>query len=165
MNNRRTAIIFIRFLGYFPEANLSSTSFSSIFWKFSKAFHRKPENFQELFRLQNCLSRKSSAPENIQRLFRLQNCLSRKSSAPENIQRLSDQQQPAKAISSSNQQQQSAKPINSNNQQQQPAAAVSSSNKQQQPAPATINSNQHSTYQQHLHKRRRLPLVITTVPS
>ena len=38
ISNRRTAIIFIRFLAYFPEANLSSTSLSSIFWKYSKTF-------------------------------------------------------------------------------------------------------------------------------
>ena len=87
-NNRRTAIIFIRFLAYFPEANPSSTSLSSMFWKYSKTFHQQPEKIQRLFRLQNCLSRKSSAPGIIQRLFRLPNCLSRKSSAPGNIQRL-----------------------------------------------------------------------------
>ena len=145
INNRRTAIIFNRFLAYFPEANFSSTSLSSIFWKHSKTFHQQPENIQRLFRLQNCLSRKSSAPENIQRLFRpqnrprrkssapesiqrlflLQNCLSRKSSAPEIIQRLYDQQQPAKAISSSNQQQQSAAAISSSNQHQRSSTAIS----------------------------------------
>ena len=63
--------------------------------------HHSPENIQKLFRLQNCLRRKSSLswkysntfssakivlaanhlyPEEIQRLFRLPNCLSRKSS-------------------------------------------------------------------------------------
>ena len=62
--------------------------FSSTTRKCSKHFHQKPENIQRLFRLQQCLSRKSSAPENIQRLFRLQNCLSRNLSAPEKIQRL-----------------------------------------------------------------------------
>ena len=48
-NNRRTAIQFIRFLAYFPEANLSSTSLSSIFWKYLKTFHQQPENIQRLF--------------------------------------------------------------------------------------------------------------------
>ena len=88
INNRRTAIIFIRFLAYFPEVNLSSTSLSSIIWKYSKTFHKQPENIQRLFRLQNCLSCKSSAPGSFQRSFCLQNCLSCKSSAPGNIQRL-----------------------------------------------------------------------------
>ena len=67
------------------------------------ANHHYPENIQRLFRLQRCLSRKSSLsiilktfkdffackivlvanhqyPENVQRLFCLQNCLRRKSS-------------------------------------------------------------------------------------
>ena len=143
INIQRTDIVFIRFLAYFPEANLSSTSLSSIFWKNSKIFHQQPENIQRLFRLQNCLRRKSSAPENIQRLFRLQNCLSRKSSAPESIQRLSDKQQPAKAISSSNQQKQSAAAISSSNQQKQSTATFNSGNQQQQSAAGISSSNQH----------------------
>ena len=49
MNNRRTAIIFIGFLAYFPEAKLSSTSPSSMFWKHSKIFYQQPENIQRLF--------------------------------------------------------------------------------------------------------------------
>ena len=49
INNRRTAIIFIRFLAYFPEANLSSLSLPSIFWKYSKTFCQQPENIQRLF--------------------------------------------------------------------------------------------------------------------
>ena len=88
INNRRTVIIFIRFLAYFPEANLSSTSLSSIFWKNSENYHQQPEIIQRPFCLQSCLSSKSSAPGNLQRLFRLQNYLSSKSSAPANIQRL-----------------------------------------------------------------------------
>ena len=60
INNRRAAIKFLRFLTYFPEANLSSTSLPSKFWKCSKTFHQQPEIIQRLFRLQNCLSRKSS---------------------------------------------------------------------------------------------------------
>ena len=73
---------------------------------------------------------------------------------PGNIQRLSGQQQ-----------QQSAAATSSSNRQQQSTAAISSSNQQKQPAATTSNSNQHSSYQQHLRNQRRLPLVITTVPS
>ena len=118
------------------------------------ANHQQPENIQRLFRLQNCLSRKSSAPEKSQRLFHLQNCLCRKSSAPENIQRLFRLQnclsceQPTisrkcsktfwPAISSIDQQHQPAAATNSNQQQQQqPAAAINSSNQQQQ-QPASV---------------------------
>ena len=141
VNNQLTARVFIRFLAYFPEANLSSTSLSSILWKYSKTFHQQPENIQRLFRLQNCLSRKSSAPENIQRLFRLQNCLSRKSSAPENIQRLSRLQNCLSRKSSTISRKYSktfwAAAINSSNQQQQSTAATSTSNQQQQLAATT----------------------------
>ena len=97
-------------------------------------------------------ARKSSAPENIQRLFRLQNCRSRKSSI-------------SWKFSKNNQQQQSTAAISTSNQQQQSTAAISSSNQQQQPAAATSSSNQHSSYQQHLRKQRRPPLVINTVHS
>ena len=48
--------------------------------KFSAATHQNSEKNQRLFRLQNCLRRKSRYPGNIQRLFRLQSCRSRKSS-------------------------------------------------------------------------------------
>ena len=44
------------------------------------ANHQNPGNIQRLFRLQNCLNRKSSNPGNIHRLSRLQKRLSRKSS-------------------------------------------------------------------------------------
>ena len=154
INNRRTATIFFRFLAYFLEANLSSTSLPSISWKYSKTFHQQPEKFKDF----------SSAPENIQRLSRLQICLSRKSSTifrknsktfwtainSSNQQQQitaatsssNQQQQPAAAISSSNQQQQSAAAANSSNQQQQPPAAINSSNQQQQSAAATNSSNQ-----------------------
>ena len=69
INNRRTATIFVRFAAIFPVANLSPTSLPSIFWKYSKTFDQQPENIQtfhqhtkifRLFRLQICLSRKSS---------------------------------------------------------------------------------------------------------
>ena len=49
VNNQRTARVFIRFLAYFLEANLSSTSLPSIFWKYSKTFHQQPEIIQRLF--------------------------------------------------------------------------------------------------------------------
>ena len=142
MNNRRTAIIFIRFLAYFPEANLSSTSLPSVFWKYSKTFQQNPKIFKDF----------SSASENIQRLFRLQNCLSRKSSTISRkysktfweaaINSSDQQQQSTAATSSSNQQQRPAAAINSSNQQQQSTAATSSSNQQQQPAAAINSSNQ-----------------------
>ena len=177
INTQRQDIIFFRCLPattYFPEAKLSSTFLPSIFWKYSKTFHQQPENVQRLFRLQICLSCKSSAPENIQRLFRLQKSLSRKSPKSLKYSKTFQQQQPA-AIRSSNQeqqptssnnhQQQPAAATSSSNQQQQLAAATSSSNQQQQPAAATRSSKQLSSYQQHLHKQRRPPLVITTVPS
>ena len=66
---------------HFPEAKLSSTSLSSISWKYSKTFHQQPENIQRLF-INNpktfkdfsSTTRKNSKtfhqqPENIQRLF------------------------------------------------------------------------------------------------
>ena len=96
INNQRTARVFIRFLAYFPEANLSSTSFPSIFWKYSKTFHQQPENIQRLFRLQNCLSRKSST------IFRKYSNTFWAINSSSN-----QQQQPAATINSSNQQQQS----------------------------------------------------------
>ena len=83
-------------------------------------------------------ARKSSAPENIQRLFRLHNCLRRRSP----ISRKYPKTFPAAATSSSNQQQQQAAATSSSNQQQQPPAAISSSNQQQQSAAATNSSNQ-----------------------
>ena len=146
INTQRTVIIFIRCLPsttYFPEAKLSSTLLPSKFWKSSKTFHRQPENIQRLFRLQNCLSRKSPISQKFSKTFQ--------------------QQQPA-AISSSNQQQSAAAP-SSSNQQQQPAAATRSSNQQQRPAETTSISNQLSSYQQHLHNQCRPPLVVTTVLS
>ena len=44
------------------------------------ANHQYPGNIKRLFRLQNCLSCKSSVSRNIRRLPRLQKCLNRKSS-------------------------------------------------------------------------------------
>ena len=43
------------------------------------ANHQYPRNIQRRFRLQNCLSRKSSLSRKYSKSFRLQNCLSRKS--------------------------------------------------------------------------------------
>ena len=104
--------------------------------------------------------------ENIQRLFCLQNCLSRKPSTISRKLSKTAGQQPAAAISSSNQQQQPAATTSSSNQQQQPAAATSNSNQQQHSTAAiNIRNNQLSSYQQYLHNPRRPPLVITTVPS
>ena len=194
INNRRTTTIFIRFLAYFPEANLSSTSLPSIFWKYSKTFHQHPKIFKDFFACKFVLAATHQQPENIQRLFRLQNCLSRKSSTIFRkysktfwaINSSHQQQQSTAATSSSNQhhqltaatnssnqQQQSTAAINSSNQQQQPTAAINSSNQQQQSTAAINSSNQqqqstasiNSSNQQHLYNPRRLPLVTNTVPS
>ena len=128
INNRRTAIIFIRFLAYFPQANLSSTSLPPIFWKYSKTFHQQPEKIQRLFRLQNCRIRKSSTiSRKYSKTFRAATSSS------------NQKQQPAAAINSSNQQQQSAA-ISSN--QQQPAAAIRSNQQQQSTAATSINNQQ-----------------------
>ena len=153
---RCAAIIFIRLLlstTNFPEAKLSSTFLSPIFWK----------TFKDLFACKFILTTKHQQPENIQRLFRLQICLRRKSSTifrkysktfwatnSSNQQQQStaainsshQQQQPTAATNSSNQQQPPAAAINSSNQQQQSTTATSSSNQQQQPATAINSSNQ-----------------------
>ena len=49
IKNQHTARVFSRFLAYFPEANLSSTSLPPKFWKYSKTFYQQPENNQRLF--------------------------------------------------------------------------------------------------------------------
>ena len=163
INNRRTAIIFIRFLAYFPEANLSSTSLPSKFWKYSKTFSPA-----KLSQPQIISTRKYS------KTFRPA-ATSKSNQQPQPAASTSSsnqQQQSTVATSSSNQQQQSTAAINSSNQQQQSTAATSSINEQQQPAAAINSSNQHqqstaaissknqfSSYQQHLHNPRRLPLV------
>ena len=161
INTQCTAIIFIRLLPSttnFPEAKLSSTFLSPIFWKIFKDFfackfvlttkHQQPENIQRFFACKFVLAAKHQQPENIQRLFRLQICLSRKSSTIFRkysktfwATNSSNQQQPAAAINSSNQQQQSTAATSSSNQQQQPAAAINSSNQQQQSTAAAINSS------------------------
>ena len=105
-----------------------------------------PEIFKNFFAYRIVLAANNQYPGNIQRLFRLQNCLSRKSSIS---RKYSKTFRPASsipattsnhpAINSSNQHQQSTAATSSSNQQQQPAAATSSSNQQQQPAAAISN--------------------------
>ena len=185
----------MRFLAYFPEANLSSTSLPSIFWKNSKTFHQQPENIQRLFTNNPKLFKDFSACKivlaanhqlysgNTQRLFTNNPKIFKDFSACKivlaanhqlysgNIQRLFGQS--TAAINSSNQQQQSTTAINSNNQKQPPTAATSSSNQQQLSTAATNSSNHqqqstasiNSSNHQHLHNPRRLPLVTNTVPS
>ena len=138
INTQCTAIIFIRLLPSttnFPEAKLSSIFLSPIFWKYSKTLLQQPENIQRLFRLQICLSRKSSTTRKYSKTFWAINSSNQQQQSTAATSRSNQQQQPTAATSSSNQQQQST----SSNQQQQPAAATSS-NQQQQPA-ATINSS------------------------
>ena len=165
INNQRTARVFIRFLAYFPQANLSSTSFPSIFWKYSKTFHQQPEKIQRLFTNNPKIvkdfsptTRKHSKTFSPAKLSKTQII----NYIPEIFKDFlgNQQQQSTAAINKSNQQQQSTAPINSSNRKQQSTAATSSSNQQQQPAAAINSSNQ-----QHLHNPRRLPLVIITVPS
>ena len=142
INNQRTARVFIHFLAYFPEANLSPTSLPSIFWKYSKTFHQHPKIFKDFFACKFVLAASHQQPEIIQRLFRLQLVLAANHQLyPGNIQRLFGQQQSTAATSSSNQQQQPAAAINSSNQLQQSTAATSSSNQQQQPVSAINSSN------------------------
>ena len=128
INNQRTARVFIRFLAYFPEANLSSTSLPSIFWKYSKTFHQQPENIQRFFACKFVLAANHQ-------LY------------PGNIKRLFGQQQPAAAINSKSNRQQQSTASNQQqqstaiNQQQQSIAATSKSNQQQQSTAATSSSN------------------------
>ena len=156
INTQCTAIIFIRLLlstTNFPEANLSSTFLSPIFWKIFKDFfackfvlaakHQQPENIQRLFRLQICLSRKSSTIfRKYSETFWAINSSNQQQQSTAATSSSNQQQQPAAAINSSNQQQQSTAATSSSNQQQQPAAAINSSNQQQQSTAATSSSNQ-----------------------
>ena len=136
INNQRTARVFIRFLAYFPEANLSPTSLPSILWKYSKIFHHHPKIFKDFLACKFVLAANHQIyPGNIQRLFGQQQSTAATNSS-------NHKQQPAAAINSSNQQQQSTAATSSSNQPQQPAAAINSSNQQQQPAAATSSSNQ-----------------------
>ena len=176
INTQCTAIIFIRLLlstTNFPEAKLSSTFLSPIFWKifkdhppttrkYSKTFHQQPENIQNLFRLQNCLNRKSSTTREYSKTFWAINS----SHQQQQSTAATNKQQSTAATNSSNQQQQSTAAISNSNQQQQPATAINSSN-QKQHSTTTINcsNNQLSTYQHHLHNPRRPMLDTITVPS
>ena len=72
INTQCTAIKFIRLLSSttnFPEAKFSSIFLSLIFWIYSKTLQQQPENFQRLFRLQNCLSRKSATTRKYSKTF------------------------------------------------------------------------------------------------
>ena len=140
-----TAIIFIRLLlstTNFPEAKLSSTFLSPIFWKYSKTPHQQSENIQRLFRLQICLSRKSSTTRKYSKTFWAINSGNQQQQSTAATSSSNQQQQPAAAINSSNKQQQSTAATSSSNQQQQPAAAISNSNQQKRPKAATSNNNQ-----------------------
>ena len=139
INTQCTAIIFIRWLPSttkFPEAKLSSTFLSPIFWKYSKTLQQQPENIQRHFRLQICLSRElSTIFRKYSKTFGQQSTAAtinqqQQSAAP--TSNSNQQYQPA-ATTSSNQQQLSTAAINSSNQQHQPAAATSSSDQQHQP--------------------------------
>ena len=140
---RYSLTLFIRLLPSntnIPEAKLSSTFLSPVFWKYSKTLQQQPKNIQRLFRLQNCLSCKSTTMSRKYSKTLRPATSSYQQQQPAATSSSNQQQQPAAATSSSNQQQQSAAATSSINQQQQPAAATSSSNQQQQPA-ATINSS------------------------
>ena len=69
INNRRTAIIFIRFLAYFPEVNISSTSLSSIIWKYWKTFHQHPEKFKDFSACKVVLAANHQHPEMFKDFF------------------------------------------------------------------------------------------------
>ena len=149
---------------------------TNILGNIQRLFTNNPKIFKDFFACKFVLAANHQQPENIQRLFRLQNCLSRKSSTI--FRKYSktfwainssdqQQQQPATAINSSNQQQQPKAATSNNNQQQQPKAATSNSSNQKQHSTTTINcsNNQLSTYQHQLHNPRRPTLDTITVPS
>ena len=166
INNKRTARVFIRFLSSFFEANLSSSSLPSIFWKYSKTFHQQPENIVRLFINNPKLLKDFFACNfvlatkhqlysgNIQRLF-TNNPKNFKDFSP-TTRKYSKTSPPAKLSEPQiinyipeifkdflgNQQQQPAAATRNSNQQQQSTAATSSSNQQQQPAAAINSSNQ-----------------------
>ena len=134
INNRRTATIFIRFLAYFPEANLSSTSLPSIFWKYSKTFHQQPENIQRLFINNPEIFKDFLGSSNQQQATSSSNQQQSTNSSNQQQQPAINQQQQSTAI---NQQQQSTAATSN-----QPTAAINSSNQQQQLTAATSISNQ-----------------------
>ena len=123
---------------------------TNILENIQRPFINNPKIFKDFFACKFVLAANHQQPENIQRLFRLQNCLSRKSSTIFRkysktfwaINSSHQQQQSTAATKSSDQQQQSTAATSSSNQQQQPKAATSNSNQQQQPAAAINSSNQ-----------------------
>ncbi len=206
INTQRTTIIFIRLLPSTTLLPRGETLFHIpliIILKTFKDFFacklvlaandQQPENIQRLFRLQTCLSRKSSTtrknsktfspanlsqpqiidnPKKFKDIFACKIALVANHQYPGNIQRFSGQQKQSTAAtsnhpatSSSNQQQQSTAATSSSNQQQQSTAAINGSNRQQQLTTTTSRNNQLSSYQQHLHDQRQHLLVDTTAPS
>ena len=117
--------------------------FSPTTRKYSNTFHQQPENNQRLFRLQNCLSRKSSTIfRKYSKTFWAINSSNQQQQSTAAINSSNQQQQSTTAINSSNQQQQSTAATSSSNQQQQSTAAINSSHQQQQPAAAINSINQ-----------------------
>ena len=132
-----------------PLFSHHKSGIQSWLWIFSKTTSKivlvanlqYPENIRRRFRLQTCLTRKSSIspkysktfspaelswPQIIKTLEIFREFFASKQYPSCNQQLTSNQQQqPAAATSSSNQQQQSTAPINSSNQQWQPATATS----------------------------------------
>ena len=116
--------------------------------------HQYPEKTQRLFRLQNCLSLKSSISRKYPKTFspaelswpQIIKIPEISKDFPASKQYSSSNRQPSSTINNSNQQQQPATAINSSNQQQQPTAATSSSNQQQQSATATSFHPSTSTH-------------------
>ena len=132
------------------------------------ANHRHPENIQRLFRLQICLSRKSSTTRKYSKTFWAainSGNQQQQSTAAIAINSSNQQQQSTAATKSSDQQQQSTAATSSNYQQQQPAATINSSNQQHQPAATTNSIDQFSSYQHHFHNPRRPTLDDISVPS
>ena len=156
-----TTIIFIRLL---PP--------TSLFPGGETLFHfpliNIPEIFKDFLACRFILAANQQNPRNIQRLFRLQNCLGRKSTLSWNN---SKNLRPASSnpaatsnhpAASSNQPATSSnQPATSSNQQQHPA--TSSSNQQQQPAAATSIHPTSSTYT--INASLCYLLVITTFSS
>ena len=77
-----------KYLKTFPPQELSQPQINNILEFFGDFFacrlvlaanQQYPGNIQSFFRLQNCLSRKSTESWNYPQIFRLQNCLSHKS--------------------------------------------------------------------------------------
>ena len=117
-----------------------------------------PEVFKVFFACRIVLGSNHQYPGNIQRHFRLQNCLSRKSTISREYSKTF---WPASSIPAAISNHRAS---SSSNQQQQSTAAISSSNQQQQSTTTTSSNNQLSSYQQYLRDQRRNLLVIPMVP-